>query len=67
MPGYRGSGLNSLAHDMAMKAADAETVAPRKAHNDAWRTYCDVKRAYEEAHYAAYDKAYEKLEKQYGE
>ncbi len=57
--------MNNLAHDMAMTVADAETGRLLDARDDAYRNYIQAKRAYADAHNAAYDKAYARLEKKY--
>ena len=59
--------MNNLAHDMAMTVADAETVDLRDSVDDAYYAHVEARKAHDEAHNAAYDKAYERLEKQYGD
>jgi hypothetical protein len=51
---------------MAMQVADAETGSLLDARDDAHCRYSNAKRAFDDAHNAAYDKAYARLEKQYG-
>jgi hypothetical protein len=65
MPGYRNM-IDWNKHDMAMTSADAGTVALLDAKDDAYGRYIDAKEDFDKAHNAAYDKAYARLEKQYG-
>jgi hypothetical protein len=58
--------MNNLAHDMAMTAADASTGDLLDARDDAYYAHAMASKAYDEAHNAAYDKAYERLRKKHG-
>jgi len=51
---------------MAMTVADASTTDLRAARDDAWHANAEASKAYDEAHNAAYDKAYERLRKKHG-
>ena len=58
--------MDNLVHDMAVTVADAETVDLGDAKDDAFTAYMNICAKLDEAYNAAYDKAYARLEKQYG-
>jgi hypothetical protein len=58
--------MNRLAHDIAMGAADDETVDLRDARDDAWYISVEASKAYEKAHSDAYNEAYRELREKHG-
>jgi hypothetical protein len=50
-----------MRHTTAMTMADAATGDLRATRDDAWYAHAEANKAYDEAHAAAYDRAYESL------